>query len=193
MNFYKTSRSRAQHLAVAQLVLLTAMTWTTGCSVLVGNVKPVEDKSDHYRIMDLSRDDHDWTRFESNDKDEDHERTDITDFSYQSKSTASIISINTACREGGNHGSKSLREYTRELLLGISDQNSFDEHDTDVNGTPALETTIEGKLNPRLVKIRTVVLQKDDCVYDLMYIAKPELFVRHEALFSRFVHSLRLK
>jgi hypothetical protein len=41
--------------------------------------------------------------------------------------------------------------------------------------------------------LRTFVLRRGDCVYDLMYVARPDRFAENEQDFSRFADSLKLK
>ena len=43
-----------------------------------------------------------------------------------------------------------------------------DERPLQIQNIPALETTIEGKLNGEPTRIRAVVVKKQSCVYDLM-------------------------
>jgi hypothetical protein len=43
------------------------------------------------------------------------------------------------------------------------------------------------------MKLRTVVLRRGSCVYDLMYVARPEHFKDNEPDFAHFIASLKLK
>jgi len=117
----------------------------------------------------------------------------IADVSFQSKKTASIISINSACKTYDNERKESLSALTHELLLGISEINYFKEKNFPLDGNNALQTTIKGKINNEDMQLRTVVVQRFNCVYDLMYISRPEKFGIDEEDFSHFVSSLKLK
>ena len=75
----------------------------------------------------------------------------------------------------------------------MNDITLHKENPLTVQNVPALETTIRGKLNGESTQIRTVVLRRATCIYDLVYLARPEKFAENEADFSRFVASLRLK
>jgi hypothetical protein len=182
-------------------ILLSIMLLQSGCSLFFGSVKPVEEKSDAYGIMDLSKINSDWTRLDpkstsdqATNQDAPPPESGISDVVFQSKSSASIISINSACKNYKKGEEKQdLQALTNELLLGISDILLREEAKVIIEGTPALQTTVEGKLNRENMMLRTVVLQRSHCIYDLMYIARPERFKENEGDFSRFISSLRLK
>jgi hypothetical protein len=175
----------AKVLAAAALAL-----FASSCA-LVGNVKPVDEKSETYQVADLSQGMGEWAKLPpqaggSSD-------TSTSDVAYQSQKTASIISLNSACRPTFETEHRDLKTFTNLLFLGISDVTQRDERDLTVESQPALETTLKGKLNNEEMMLRTVVLRRGDCVYDLMYVARPEHFAENEADFSRFVDSLKLR
>jgi hypothetical protein len=166
----------------------------SGCSVFFGNVK-VEEKSNAYGILDLSKKDPEWSPLES---DTIHDPTamplsGVPDVSYQSNKTAAIISINSACKNYPDDRKEDLSALTHELLMGISDILYFQEKPLVVNDIPALQTTIEGKLNQETMKLQTVVIRHGRCVYDLLYVTRPGKFNTDEETFSSFVSSLKFK
>ena len=168
----------------------------SGCGLLFTTVKPVDEKSKNYRVADLSKDNLDWTRLEPSASDSSPasapaESSDLTDVAYQSKQTASIISLNSACRLKA--GPDSLAVISHELILGVTEVSQHDEKNIDVSGMPALETTLQGKLNGEPIAMKTVVLKKEACTYDLIYVARPAHFLAQQADFSHFVSSLHLK
>ena len=180
------------------ILCLLFLTFTSsGCGVLLGNVKTVDEKSENYRVEDLAQKNSDWHKLEptqvgAKQPDTDPTReTDTTDLAFQSKKTASIISLNSACRQGQNL--ESLQETSHLLFLGISDVTQREETDLEIDHQRALQTTLQGILNSQPVKLRTVVLQKTGCTYDLMYVSRPEHFDSQLGDFTRFVSSLRLR
>jgi len=176
------------------LILLPLLLFQTACGLLIGNVKPVSEKSESYRIMDLSRESAEWERIEDTQgPTEEDEPLAIPDVAYQSKVTASIISLNSGCRPSMEASEQSLKNFTEQLFLGVGKITSREEREIVAGGAPALETTISGRLNDESVKLRTVVLRADRCLYDLTYVARPEQFEKDEKLFSQFVASLRLR
>jgi hypothetical protein len=157
----------------------------TGCGVLVGNIKPVSEKSDDYQVKDLSRQDSDWVKLPP------QENSNESDVAYQSKSSGALISLNTSCRELNR--TQSLQAVSDLLFLGISDIEEKKEKSLMIQDSPALETTVTGKLNQEPTKIRATVIKKDRCIYDVLYVTRPKSFSSKEGDYSAFVHSLRLE
>lgn len=186
-------------LARPSAVIILSLLFFSSCSTLVGNVKPVDEKSRRYRVEELSGTN--WKKLDPKklvspdstvDTQSDAFSSEVSDLSYQSVKTAAIISLNSSCREGRPQ-MQDLGLVTRELLLGIGDVTEKNDRTFQIEGVPALETTIAGKIGGQSTKIRTVVLSKDSCVYDIMYVSQPAKFAVHEADFTRFVSSLRLR
>jgi hypothetical protein len=174
----------------------------SACSTLVGNVKPVDQKSTDYGVLDLARENPAvWKKLsEAQLQPKDAQigtnktafSSEITDLAWQSQKTFGIISLNTSCREG-RPTANDLKPYLRELLLGISDITEREESTRQVSGQEALQAIIAGKMAGESTKIKALVLAKENCIYDLMYISRPERFNAHDADFNRFVSSLRLR
>ena len=178
------------------LAILPLLITGSGCAILLGNVKPVSQKSEDYTVLDLSKDNADWVKLETPKTDPEagsEENTDQTDLGYQSKRTASIISLNSACREKFRSADYDLREFTDQLVLGITDVTQRTERELTLQKKRARETTLQGKMGRQNVKLRVVVLKNESCIYDLMYVARPESFSAQEPDFSRFIESLRLR
>jgi hypothetical protein len=187
-------------LALAILLTLSL----GGCGVLLGTVKPVDEKSEAYGVMDLSKESGDWQKLdpaeagaesrESGEASEaGEEKTEISDVAYQNRKNASIISLNSACRPSAGTSGQDLQSLTNLLFLGISDISLREEREITVQGISALQTTIQGKMNGENMMLRTVIIRRGLCVYDLMYVSRPRYFAGNEPDFSRFVSSLRLK
>lgn len=179
------------------LLLLALLTVLSGCGILLGNVKPVTEKSDHYEVMELSQVNKDWVKLTleeitADDPSNEPVESQPSDVAYQSNRTASIISLNSACRGRNEDQSKSLRELTDLLFLGITNITFRDEQSRSLAGVAALETTVEGHLNGEPMKLRTIVLRQGRCLYDLMFVSRPQHFPEQEQDFSSFVSSLKL-
>jgi hypothetical protein len=165
-------------------------------------VKPIDQKSTDYGVLDLAKENPAvWKRLGYSDlRPKDAQigtnkkafSSEITDMAFQSKRTSAIISLNSSCREGRD-SIEDLQPYLRELLLGITDVSERKENARQVSGLDALEELIAGKMAGEETKIRAIVLQKEGCLYDLMYISRPDRFAIHESDFNRFVSSLRLR
>lgn len=183
--------------ALTLFCLTSLLVAGSSCGILIGNVKPVDEKSRSYGVMDLSRSDPDWIKLDPRkteaSTDGQVSPTEIPDVAYQSRRTASIISIDSACRKAPEEPKESLRTLTQLLFLGMTDITLRTENPLLIQGTQGLETTVRGKLNNEQMMLRTVVLRRSSCVYDLVYIARPEYFAENEADFSHFVASLHMK
>ncbi len=206
-------------------LLLSLLVSGSGCGLLFGNIKPVSEKSHEYEVADLHKLNADWTQLPPAEEKQaakledassvtasadtsgaESDTLDVSDISYQSEKTASIISLTSTCRpqiksqaaapgeaEAAEKNTQRLEEYMRQLLLGFSDIDKKDEKKVTVSGRPGLESTIEGTMSGRPMKIRAVVLPRRECIYDLMFIARPEHFASQQDTFSKFLDSFRLK
>ncbi len=184
----KTNTTALKFLVLAFLYL-----GSTGCSVLIGNVKPIAEHSETYEIKDLAAENSkNWTKLPNSNSSPEQD-TATSDISYQSNQTASIISMNSACRPSNEQNDHDLHYFTRLLLLGLTDITYKNETQMTVSRAPALETTVQGKLGNEIMKMRTVVIKLGQCVYDLMYVSRPQHFQKNEKDFTQFVQSLRIK
>ena len=168
----------------------------SSCALLIGNVKPVDEKSQRYKTVDLSKDNGDWAKL-GKEKPvanvPNPESSESSDIAFQSKRTSSIISLDSACRPTHATEPPDPHEVTRELLMGITEVSQKEEKELTIQNLPALETTVRGKLGNDATQIRAIVLRRKECVYNLMYVARPEHFDEQAAEFDRFVASLKLE
>lgn len=188
-------------LKAAPLLILSL----SGCTLFFGTVRPVEVRSADYRILDLTKTDPQWVRLDSqvaaNPAAQPKGQTDlgdneagVSDMAFQEKKTGSVISVNSACKSyKGASANEDLNALTQELLLGMADQEILDQKWITLAQIPAQETTAKGTMNRENVVLKTVVLEKSNCVYDLVLVAKPRFFKRDDPTFSRFVSSLQFK
>jgi hypothetical protein len=173
----------------------------TGCGLLIGNVKPVDEKSDQYGVADLAKENPKlWTRLtpaqEGADvREPETTSTEIPDVAFQSSRTAAVISINSSCRptQRAELDHMDLQALTNQLTYGITDPAKRSERNLTIQSVPALESQVEGRMNGNPIAIKTVVLRKNSCVYDLLYMAPPAHFAENEPDFDHFVASLRLR
>ncbi len=165
-----------------------------GCAVLVGNVKPVDQKSITYGVMDLSKEDPNWNSLlPVQTRSKGVTPSEVSDVAFQSKKTASTISLTSGCRAGNESPSKDLREFSQPLFSSLTKLRDRKENARLVQNVPALETTAHGVAEGQDLVIRTVVLRKKSCVYDLTLVSLARFFVAETEAFSKFVESLRLK
>ncbi len=165
------------------------------CSIFLGNIKPSVEKSARYSVLDLTEHGADWIKL-SPDEIETSPRksvdTEVSDLAYQSKQTASVISLNSSCIQE-TENEKDLREQSDLLLLGISETQVLTRENFDVYGFAGLKTVIEGKVNQDLLRMETVVFRENGCLYDMMLVSRPDAFTRDQETFARFVQSFKLR
>src|SRR5690348_5401264 len=104
-----------------------------GCSLFLGNIKPVEEKSKDYQVLDLKAYDPDWIPFEAK-----------LDRAYRSKQTGATVSLNSSCKNYPSPKKRDLKALTNELLLGITKIISQKQQMIDLHGISALKTTTQG-------------------------------------------------
>jgi hypothetical protein len=79
----------------------------------------------------------------------------------------------------------------RQLLLGMRDREMMEANEAPVNGRVASHRLLEGRMrqSDERVRIETYTLKNERCVYDLLYVASPEVFDAWRGDFQRFVES----
>ncbi len=183
----------------ALLALLTAA--LPGCALsrlIFGDEKPVDEKSESWGILDLSQVNEAWKKVDSvaigrQAAEQEGRPPEISDVTFQHATYASIIALNSACRRAQDPISNDRKTLTTQLLLGITEPAQREEEEIRVSGLPGLQTTVRGGAGGESMRIRTVVVKRERCVYDLIFISKPEHFDKNSEDFSKFVSSLKLK
>jgi len=175
----------------APILAASAFLFLNGCSVLVGQVKPVDEKASQTQMVPVERLDPQWKRLELQSSSP-GEVDDIPDSAWQSNRTAAVISINSACRQNSDENSN-LEDFTSTLLSQWNGLHIQSQNPLQVSGYDALETTAEGIYLKRHRKFQTVVVRTHDCLYDLIYLSPIKTFDQELGVFHRFRDSLKLK
>ena len=171
---------------------------TAGCSMsklLVGQVDAVDQKSSTIQVTPVESIDPNWKRIDSSE----HSAglNDMPDRAWQSNKTASVISLNSACRqhndEAQNFAEMGLKEITADLLSQWTEIDHKTETDLNLSGFPAFETTAEGIYYGRHRKFQTVVVKTPTCIYDLIFLSPPRSYTQDLAIFQKFRDKLILK
>jgi hypothetical protein len=186
-------------------LLLASLFFLSACgtlALLLGTEKPVDQKSKSYRVEDISQSNKDWFKLDSSKQGDsektaeapDFRSTSVSDVAYLSHKDASVISLNSSCDP--NVKPATLRQLSDEFFNGMTQVSLRQELPTVVQGIPALQTTVHGRLygepkNPLV--LRTVVLRHGSCQFAFIYLALPQVFSQNEEIFSSFVHSFRLR
>jgi hypothetical protein len=173
-----------------QFTLFVASFFLNGCSVLVGQVKPVDTKAPKTPFTDVAVIAPNWKRLDIPERIKNSD--DIPDAAWQSSTTAAVISLNSACRQTPD-AAVDLKEVTRVLLSQWDKLTVINEGPKTVSGFPAWDTEAEGKYLDRERKFRTTVVKTSTCVYDLVYLSPIKSFNEELSVFERFRDSLNLK
>jgi hypothetical protein len=171
-------------------VVILTLTSLTGCSLgglMVGQVNPVDEKSQGVQAVALEKIDPNWKRV---DMDESDTSSGSPDRAWQSVKTASVISLNSACRGHNNHD---LAEITSDLLIQWRDLRNISQKEITLSGYKALETTAEGIYFNRKRKLQTIVVKTPTCIYDLIFLGSIRNFPQDLAVFQAFRDKLILK
>lgn len=180
-NFMKSLSSSA---------LFVLFFFLNGCSVLVGQVKPVEQKAASTPMKRVDELDPTWKvlSIEATSPNAD----DIPDISWQSSKTASVISINSACRQNVDDEGD-LKSITQNLLSSWRNLKIEKQTEVILSNRTGLETTAQGFYLNKTRKFQVVVIKTDNCVYDLLYLSPPPTFNQELSLFQKFRDNLSLK
>lgn len=76
---------------------------------------------------------------------------------------------------------------TRHLFFGFKDLEVLQQGSQVLNGVPALKTVARARLEAREVQLSSYVVQRDGCVYDMVYFATPQDYDRGEPGFARMM------
>ena len=158
----------------------------SGCSILVGSVNPVDEKQDGQFWTDVSIMDSDFKNLH-----EESENLDSPDAAWQSKTTAAIISITSACRDADTESD--VNEVTESLLAQWNDSTIESKVPAKVSNHDALQTSGKGTYLGKVRTFEVIVVKSPTCLYDVLYLSPPEAKEKHLPTFNRFKASLKLE
>lgn len=110
------------------------------------------------------------------------------DMAYENPETGAIISLNSICRK---YSPSSLDVLTNNLVRGIGNREVVKRSEIKLADAPALDTVFSGLVDNVHLNIRTVVMVKNSCSYDFIYVTVPERDARNAGAFDRFLASFR--
>ena len=112
------------------------------------------------------------------------------DAAFENQKSGAIISINSLCRKYQN---STVDDLTRGLVIGIKNKKTINEKSITVDNENAKDTLLEGIVDEVAVQIRTIVLKKNFCTYDFIYVALPQKYSEGVEDFEKFVSSFKEK
>lgn len=96
-------------------------------------------------------------------------------------SRSTTITVNVSCRRVGD---APLEVLTNHLLFGLTEREFESRQLVPLLGREAERAVVTAKLDGVPIKIATMVLKRNRCVYDAFYAAAPERFDQHRAEFE---------
>lgn len=80
-----------------------------------------------------------------------------------------------------------LPALVQHLFFGLRDVERVHQERIMVDGAVGIDAVIKASWEGRPVQIRSVVIQRNGCLYDLLYVAPPETFAVRSADFDAFL------
>ena len=111
------------------------------------------------------------------------------DLAFTNSQIDATMTVNSTCNE--KKKKYSLKALSESLLIGIKGKEALEREEVTVDGQPALKTIYTGSLNNVPIKIATVVLKKDICIYDFTYASSPDNFDLGIVDFNNFVSQFK--
>jgi len=106
------------------------------------------------------------------------------DHVWQSLKTGNTIAYNSSCVEKNKEDLHSLE---KGIFSGVENVIIKNETKITVDGAPAVRTYAEGKTENIPISIDLIVIEKNNCTYDLAYVARSATFNAERSLFNSFV------
>lgn len=111
---------------------------------------------------------------------------DVSDaaLAFRDEPNGAVIALGARC--GQDAEDVPLAALTKHLFIHFTERNITAQETFPFDGREALRTTLDAKLDGVEKRFEIVVLKKDGCVYDWMYIAEPARFESGIAAFRGF-------
>lgn len=162
---------RALVFTAALAAALAALAASAGCAAhtrLRGGVYQAEHTA--YRLGPLGAG---WQRHESD-----------ADLAFYDRALDAMIMVNSECPM--EHDAP-LPVAANTLLIGFTDRQVLAEERVPMLGREALHRRLRARLDGAPLELDLFVLKKDDCLYDLVYLAPPSSAASGAADFARLV------
>lgn len=110
------------------------------------------------------------------------------DLAWAARGSGHVLAMNAVC-EG--HGDAPLDVLTRHLLFGFSDRERLTAETEPLDGREALRSTWSARLDGVPVELELVVLKKNGCVHDFVYVSPVGRRGQNQAAFDALVQQFR--
>ena len=112
------------------------------------------------------------------------------DLELRHRTAPAGILVNAACQPETVR--RSFEVLQLQLLAGLRDREVKEQDEVTLGTRSALRTRLHGRMDdePGRLEVESYVVKGDRCVYDLLYVASPDVFEAGRADFQRVVDSL---
>jgi hypothetical protein len=119
----------------------------------------------------------------------DEERAPRTDLKLRHRDGRAAMLAHGAC--DGAAARRSFDILTRHVLVGLRDRTVIEDGSVQVNGRTAAHTVVDARRrqSEERVRVESYVVKDERCVYDLLFVAVPEVFDARRPAFQGFVNS----
>jgi hypothetical protein len=177
---------KTHSLPLVLSIATATLTFSSGCSVLIGQVKPVDEKAKIRFWKDIPTID---PRFQLIPKT--GEPGGSSDAAWQSQALESVISINSSCRSQAFP--QEIEEVSETLLAQWTKVSGLEQRQTSHSGFSAHVSTGKGTYLGQERKFENWVIQSPKCIYDVVLIAAPKGYESALKTFRSFKDTLNLQ
>jgi len=111
------------------------------------------------------------------------------DIAFFNEKLNAVIMLNSTCEKYKDAPASALSGH---LVIGIEDKKVIEQEKIEVDGREAVYTVLEGMLDGASVKLVTLVLVKNYCIYDMAYSASPRNFKKGLPAFKKIMAKFKV-
>ncbi len=112
------------------------------------------------------------------------------DLAFLNPQYNATITVNSTCDK--NKTKYNLKALSSSLLIGIEDKRLIESREREVSSEISLQRIYEGNLSGVPIKISTVVVKRDECIYDMSYSSGRDNFGNLFGEFNEFVSRFKI-
>lgn len=152
-------------------VLLFSILYSLGCALLIGGDEDPGKKNIEIKFKNPQ------TPFE-------HISVSSADYVWQSNKTGNTIAVNSLCKKTEDLSLDALKD---KILAEIDNLKINKTETIDFDERKAQRINASGLADDTPIKILLIILKKNNCTYDLAYIARANQFEKEKSIFESFL------
>lgn len=113
------------------------------------------------------------------------------DLELRHRALPAAMAASAVCAE--STARRPSRALARQLFIGVRQRQVIERDEIEIAGRRAARAVVDARLegSEQRVRIETLVVKDERCVYDFMYAAAPGAFAELRPDFARFIESFR--